>query len=263
MSNVMSQVALEQPAVERSTRRQNPMLDIALRQLSVPGCNDQDLLRRFPTEVRLMIFEELLIVWPKIVFRGALEFGPLDEKEFDEEVELSWEILLTCRKYYHEAVPIMYGKNKFVFCTGIGGEPGMFWRFPIHRRYMRYLNDLGIYFRADNPKAESSKRVGHFLKALTRHAVNLEYLTVLASSDRLYEAVCPWDILFGEHPVSKELVHLIEAKTVRHLKIRLHDGACFFPNYASFLGQTFLNNGPIAGRSITFTQSCTCPVGCP
>lgn len=260
MSLALSQVVLDKAG--SATKKGHPTLDMALYHVVDEDPINSDYLRRFPTEVRLMIFEELVIV-SGTVFRGASTFGPLDEKEFHEEVSIPWQILATCRKYFEETVPILYGRNKFVFCTGEAGEPGMFWRFPISRRYMGYLNDVGVFVRADDPKKESAKRVGHFLKALIRHAPNLEHLTLLISSDRFYEALCPFDILFADHPISRELLHLIEAETVKHLKIRLHDGACFSPHYAGFLAQTFMEKLSTSGRSITFTTSCTCPPGCP
>lgn len=256
----MSRIALDK--AEPTAGQCDPILDVALRQIITVGAHTPDYLRRFPTEVRLIIFEELLIA-SKTVFRGAAAFGPLDKEEFDGEVPLHGQILATCRKYFEEAAPILYGKNAFVFCTGEAGQPGMFRRFPIRPRYMRYVSDLGIYFRADDPRKESSRRIAHFVKAVVRHATKLEYLTVLVSSDRFYEALCPFDILFADHPISKELLHIIESKTVKHLKIRLHDGACFFPHYAGFLAQTFMQEGNTEGRSITFTRSCTCPPGCP
>ena len=42
------------------------------------------MLGQLPTELRLLIFEELLIA-QKTVFRGSYVFGPLDETEFQEE----------------------------------------------------------------------------------------------------------------------------------------------------------------------------------
>jgi hypothetical protein len=210
-----------------------------------------------------MIFEELLVLWPKIVFRGTQDYGPLDQSEVDEEIQIPWQILLTCWKYYEEAIPIMYGKNRFAFCTGNAGKPGMFWRFPIARRCMPYITDLGIYFRVDSPYSEASTRVGHFLKAIRRNATHLDHLTIVAASDRYYDAQCPWDILFGHHPVSKELLQFVEKKPVKHLKIRLHNEALFFPQYACWLSQTFEQTGGIDDHSLTFTRSCTCPPGCP
>ncbi|KAF2176666.1 hypothetical protein K469DRAFT_755519 [Zopfia rhizophila CBS 207.26] len=260
MPNVISRVVPEQSC---TNGQRSIAMDITLHSVpnSTPGRKDG--LRRFPTEVRLLIFEELLIVWPKTVFRGAREFGPLDKKEFDGKISISCQILQTCRKYHDEAAPIMYGKNKLVFCTGEYGNPGQFMRFPINVRYMPYATDLGIYFRATDPKEESSKRVAHFIKAIARRGTSLQNLVVLTSSDRYHEAVCPWDIPFCDHPVSKALVNLVESKTVRHLKLRVHNGACFFPGFASFLKQIFEQNRPTTGRSITFTRSCTCPNGCP
>ncbi|KAF2876814.1 hypothetical protein BDV95DRAFT_483284 [Massariosphaeria phaeospora] len=260
MPNVISRIAPEPVA---AGYRHSPVLDIVLRSMSNVALVKHDLLRYFPTEIRLMIFEELLVVNPKTVFRGAHEFGPLDDKEFSEEIPIPWQILLTCRKYHEECVPIMYGKNRFVFCTGAGGEPGQFWRFPIHSRYMHYLTDLGIYLRADDPNKEAARRVGLFLKAIARLATNLKHLTVMVSSDRFYDAVCPWDILFGDHPVAEALVFVTEAQNIKHLKIRLHDGACLFPVFASFLSQNFYGVESATNRSITFTRSCTCPPACP
>ncbi|ORY00013.1 hypothetical protein BCR34DRAFT_494944 [Clohesyomyces aquaticus] len=224
---------------------------------------DPDQLRRFPTEVRLMIFTELLTLWPKTIFRGAYEFGPLDKKEFEEEIGVPWQILLTCRKYHDEAAPILYGNNRFVFCTGVRGEPGAFWRFPISARYMPYLADLAVYFRADDPKAMGSHRVGLFLTSIARRATKLQNLVVLASSDRYYDNRCKWDILFNHHPVCKAVLEMLERKTVRHLKIRMHNDAFLFPTFAHFLEQEFRKYGDTEGRSLTFWASCTCPKGCP
>ncbi|CAO2648733.1 Nn.00g096820.m01.CDS01 [Neocucurbitaria sp. VM-36] len=261
MPNVISRIA--PPDEVPAAGRLSPILDIAIRQTAALSLEEPDVLSYFPTEIRLMIFEELLVVWPKIVFRGAHDFGPLAEQEFEEEISIPWQILATCHKYYEEAVPIMYSKNRFVFCTGKGGEPGMFWRFPIHTRYMLYLTDLGIYLRADTPTKQAAKRVAHFVKALSRLAIHLEYLVVMISSDALYEQSCPWDIMFFDHPVAKALVQLVEAKTVKHLKLRLHDNACVFPGFAQFLNQAFYKEGVPTDRSIVFSRSCTCPPLCP
>ncbi|KAH7391718.1 hypothetical protein BKA66DRAFT_439518 [Pyrenochaeta sp. MPI-SDFR-AT-0127] len=239
----------------------DPVLDIAIHQVASMSLKteEEDILRKFPTEVRLMIFEELLSVWPRVVYRGAYDFGPLDAREFDGEITIPWQILATCRKYYDEGMPIMYSKNRFVFCTGRRGEPGKFWRFPVSTRCMPFLTDLGIYLRCDTPTKEAAKRVAHFIKAITRLAVNLEFLVVLISSSCLDDRACPWDIMFCDHPVAKALVRLVEAKTVRHLKIRLHDSACVFPGFAEFLNQSFYKDGVPVDRSIIFSRSCTCP----
>ncbi|KAL6709660.1 hypothetical protein ACN47E_001088 [Coniothyrium glycines] len=222
-------------------------------------CKPQDYLRRFPTEIRLMIFTELLVVWPHQVFRGAFAFGPLDDKELQDEIQIPWQILATCRKYYAEAMPILYSQNRLVFCTGMGGDPGKFWRFPIKKHYMPHLTDLSIFFRADAPNKPAAQRIGHFIDSLARRAVNLAFLTVTLSSDLRHEQKCPWDIVFCDHPVAKALTRLVEAQTVQHLKLRVHDGAKVFPSFAQFLQHAFLKGGgAAAGRSITFTTSCTC-----
>lgn len=263
MPNVISRI---EPAVKAPTPDQlDPIMQIAMRQLasmsmsSEPQAKPQDQLRRFPAEVRILIFEQLLCVWPTIIYRGAWEFGPLDEREFEEEFELPWQILATCRTYYHEAAPIMYSMNRFVFCTGKFGKPGMFSRFPIQVRYMQFLTDLGIFLRCDSPTAEAAKRVAHFITALTRRAVKLEHLTILISASTQWAEKCPWDILFCNHPVAKAIIELIEAKTVTHLKIRLHDNAFMYSGFASFLQQTFNKDGPPANRTLVFSRSCTCP----
>ncbi|KAJ4370768.1 hypothetical protein N0V83_005290 [Neocucurbitaria cava] len=249
---VMSRIApLDEPAAQG-----NSIQDLVIRQTAALSLHKpDDLLSYFPTEIRLMIFEELLIVWPKIVFRGARDFGPLAEQEFEEEITIPWQILATCKQYYWEAMPIMYSMNRFVFCTGQGGDPGKFWRFPIQIRYMPYITDLGIYLRADVPTKEAAKRIAHFIKALARHAVNLDHLVVMISSDSLYDHTCPWDIIFCDHPVATELVSLIEAATVQHLKIRLHDNACLFPSFAQFLHHTFYKDGVPADRTLAFSRS--------
>jgi hypothetical protein len=128
---------------------------------------------------------------------------------------------------------------------------------------------MSVYFRADSPYSEASIRVGHFLKALRRNASHMKRLTVVAASDRYYEAKCPWDILFAHHPVSQELEQYVVKKPVKHLKIRLHDDALFFPGYACWLRETFYGSSfevggePSREQTLTFVKSCTCPPGCP
>ncbi|KAF2265667.1 hypothetical protein CC78DRAFT_183534 [Lojkania enalia] len=256
MSNAISRVTQGLP---RRSGHGTTTVKLAICSILNPEYDQPDTLLRYPTEIRLMIFEELLVVWPNTVFRGSIEFGPLDKKECSDELDIPWQILQTCSKYHEEAAPIMYGKNKFIFCTGEAGEPGQFWRFPISRRYMPYVTDLGVYFRADDPNEVAAKRVAHFINAATRNARNLEYFVVLASSDRFYDAECPWDIPFFDHPVCKALIRVVESRAVKHLKVRVHDGACFFPGFARFLLQTFQSRGSTEGRSITFSRSCTCP----
>lgn len=112
--------------------------------------------------------------------------------------------------------------------------------------------------RADTPTKEAAKRVAHFITAITRLADKIQYLTILVSSDQKYERACPWDIMFSHHPVAEALVQLVEAKAVPFLKIRLHDGACLFPNLALFLDQEFYKDCEAGNRQILFTRSCTC-----
>lgn len=84
----------------------------------------QDKLGELPTEIRLMIFEELLVLWPSPVFRGAREFGKLRKEEYKKRSEkiIPAAILQTCRRYHDEAARIIYGKNFFIFCTGYRGS---------------------------------------------------------------------------------------------------------------------------------------------
>jgi hypothetical protein len=169
----------------------------------------------------------------------------------------------------------MYSRNKLVFCTGKRGEPGRFWRWPVSARCLPHVTHLSIctlyfqdllihmltlpsYMRSDTPTKEAAKRIAHFIKAITRLAVRIQFLTVLISSDHTYERACPWDIMFGDHPVAEALVQLVKAKAVPYLKIRLHDGACLFPNLALFLNQEFYNDAVPGNRCILFTRSCTC-----
>ncbi|KAF2786895.1 hypothetical protein K505DRAFT_216654, partial [Melanomma pulvis-pyrius CBS 109.77] len=219
-----------------------------------------DVLNILPIEIRLMIFEDLLVVY-KTVFRGAEDFGQLDKNEFQEEVPIPWQILSTCRQYHDEAAPIMYGMNRLVFCTGPSGEPGYFYHFPISTRYLQFVTDMGIYFQADDPAKQAAKRVANFIKALIKYATKLENLVVLASSDRWYKlAECHWDILWCDHPVSKQLVCLIKSKIVTNLKLRFHDGAVLYQMFGRHLEQLFRTTGSTQGRSIVFTWSCACPI---
>ncbi|KAF2684825.1 hypothetical protein K458DRAFT_301646 [Lentithecium fluviatile CBS 122367] len=224
--------------------------------------NKEDLLRIFPTEIRLMIFKELMTV-DKDIYRGARSFGPLDSNEYDlveGGAEVPWQILFTCQQYHDEAIPYMYSENTLIFCTGPAGSPGMFRKFPVKRKYMKYLRDVGIYFRADAPAGKGSQRVGHFINALTLRAKNLNELFVMAASDRYFERVCPWDIVDGGHPVAKALENMVLARAVKFLTIRVHDGAKFYKDWGYYMAQTFWENGgQDEDRNIAFQRSCSCP----
>lgn len=225
---------------------------------------DEDRLSKLPTELRLMIFEEVLVK-PGSIFRGADEFGKFREKEYLEgsEVIIPAGILQTCRKYHDEAAQIMYGKNFFIFCTGYEGSSGYFDRFPISRTYMPWVREIGVFFRVTDPQAEASSKVAHFIRSISRRAVDLHQLVVCAASDRYYEHKCPFDVLWPSHPVVQALLETISRKTVQNLKIRVHDDAAFSPGLACVLQDMFVRNGPAKGQTLTFTRSCTCPKGCP
>jgi hypothetical protein len=255
MGHAASKVARKLSRTRRS-KHSSGIARLTVKDAITKGMNLLDFL---PTEVRLLIFEELLVVYPKAVFRGAKRFGPLDKTEFSEEISIPWQILQTCSKYHDEAAPILYGKNRLIFCTGSCGYPGWFLTYPISIRYLEFVTNIGIYFRADDPRKPAAKKVANFIEAIIQHAQNLDKLVVLTSSDRFYEAMCPWDILWCDHPVSKQLVQLIESKKVRHLKLRFHDGAGVYQEFGRFLGQHFVVTGGAEGRSITFTRSCSCP----
>ena len=217
--------------------------------------NKEDLLQIFAAEIRLMIFEELLIISPETIFVGAKDFTPLDEYNDECKPAVPWQILATCSTYHDEAAPILYGKNKLAFCTGRRGGPGAFTSFPVSIRYMEYVTDLGIYFQVDNPKKVAAERVATFLNTVVSKAKKLEKLELLASSDRWHGMYCPWDIMFCDHPVAKAMVKVIESKKVTHLKIRCHDGARLYQVFGRFLEQHFVQSGSTDGRSITFAQS--------
>lgn len=208
-----------------------------------------------------MIFEELLVISPSVVFRGSLDFEPLDENEVDEEIQIPCQILSTCRTYYEEATPILYGKNKFAFYTGIAEEPGMFWEFPIAVRCMPYVTDLRIYFCVDSLYADSSIRVGHFLKALRLRATRLDQLAIIVASNCYYDTDCVWDVLLGNHPVCQEQPNIAKERLIKHLRLRPHDGALFTPQYACRLAQMFEQTGGRGDHSLTFTKSCSRPPG--
>ncbi|OCK84145.1 hypothetical protein K432DRAFT_269301, partial [Lepidopterella palustris CBS 459.81] len=224
-----------------------------------------DKLGKLPTEIRLMIFEELFINPSSPVFRGGAEFGKLRKEEYKEgsRIIIPAAILRTCRKYHDEAAPIMHSRTFVIFCTGHQGTPGWFDRFPISRTYMPWVTEIGVYFRVTQPDAETSIRVAHFIKSLTRRATNLRQLVICAASDRYYERICPFDVLWPCHPVIQALMSLISSKSVKHLKIRVHDDAAFSPGLASFLQRSFDRSEPTNDRSLTWTRSCSCPKGCP
>ncbi|KAH8731512.1 hypothetical protein GQ44DRAFT_604357 [Phaeosphaeriaceae sp. PMI808] len=239
-------------------------LDVITGMMRLPLLEDlePDYLRRFPKELRLMIFEELLTAFPRKVFKGARDFSALEYTEFNgNEIEVPWQILATCRLYYDEAMPVLYKNNDIVFCTGKNDDPGYFHRFPVSKRCMPHLTQLSIYMYSSNPVSDSAQRIAHFIKAVARTAIKLESVTVLISSDYPYQRrVNSWDIMFTDHPVSQALVLLVEASHIPFIKIRLHDGVALYPEFAKFLNQQFYLTHP--NGKIAFTRSCSCPLLC-
>jgi hypothetical protein len=226
----------------------------------------EDLIAKLPAELRLMIFEDLLIA-EKTVYRGAADFGNLHADEYhaadNPEAKLYWKVLLTSCNYYNEAVAMLYGKNRIVLCTGLDGSPGMFDPSPMAVRDMPLLKHLSIYYQAGNSKSEAAIKVASFLDSVRQHATNLEHLTIMISSDRHTGGTGHFDILYPFHPVAEELLKIVTAKPAKHLKIRLHNDAALYPNFGVLLRDTF-EQGLVAGQhTLTFTMSCTCPQAMP
>ncbi|KAF2810340.1 uncharacterized protein BDZ99DRAFT_387665, partial [Mytilinidion resinicola] len=225
----------------------------------------EDQFGRLPVEIRLMIYKDLLIA-PIPIFRGVESFGRLRKAEYEPKSKmiLSTGILSTCRRYYYEAVSILYSRNRMIFCTGFGGSSGWFERFPISRKYMPFLKDIGVYFRVTDADATASSRVGHFLRALGRRAPNLHHLVICAASDRYYEAVCPIDIMFysPQHPVVSAILSIVARKNVQHLKLRVHDDAGYAPYVLERINSVFEKHHPKPGATLTFSRSCSSPENC-
>lgn len=128
---------------------------------------------------------------------------------------------------------------------------------------MTWVTEIGVYFRVTDPRAESSIRVAHFIAAIARRATDLRQLVLCAASDRYYEHQCPFDILVPFHPVVQAVLSTIARKTVKNLKIRVHDDAAFSPGLACHIQKAFERSEPAKGQTLMFTKSCTCPKGCP
>jgi hypothetical protein len=141
---------------------------------------------------------------------------------------------------------------------------------------MRYLRNLGIYLRADAPNTQTSILVGKFIQEIACKC-KLENLTIMITTDLFYpvtlpgreppstqadlymEAELPWDLLDGTHPVAQGLLMLARDKPAKHLMIRLHDGACFYPRFACLIQTVFEETLDTEDHTLTFSRSCTCP----
>lgn len=109
------------------------------------------------------------------LFRGIYDFVALPSIALDDqEVAISWQILLTCQKYHVEATHPLYKPNELVFCTGARSAPGIFRLFPVHTHLMQHLRVLGIDYRAHASYKPGSQCVAKFINALVRHAKNLQ-----------------------------------------------------------------------------------------
>ncbi|KAH7131957.1 hypothetical protein B0J11DRAFT_612134 [Dendryphion nanum] len=257
MPNVLSHMAPMSQSMGRPVNS-NVVVQLALRQAPKKVKIETDLFGRLACEIRLMIWEYALTARGPI-FRGGREFGQLQPNECKKEIGVPWQILATCKTYYGEAMPIMYECNTFIFCTGLKGTAGCFWRFPIAIRHLPFVKNLGIYYLVDSPYSEAARRVAHFITAATHHAVNLSNLTILLASDRFYNMDCTWDIPFCDHPVSKALVQVAEEKPASLITIRLHDGARLYPQFARHLAQLFATTENHKNSSLKFSLSCSCP----
>ncbi|PSN60559.1 hypothetical protein BS50DRAFT_506264 [Corynespora cassiicola Philippines] len=230
-------------------------VDLDLTILSVEDRQEPDMLRKLPTEIRLMIFRLLLVI-PRRIFCGAREFSSLCFSECDNfHLPIPWQILATCWQYFSEAMPIMYGENDIAFFTGRKSKAGKFIRFPVAIRYMPFLRHLSIYFSVDSPKSDAARRLGHFLTAIQRQ---LHTLAIVAASERFFEERSLWYVVYCDHPLAKAISKLVSSTTVAHLKIRTHNGAMFYPSWVRYIETTFKQNRDPAKSLIEFSCSCSC-----
>lgn len=217
-------------------------------------------------ELRVKVYEQLLIhPGRSLKPNGFMYFTsgrPSREKD-----HIFTSILRTCRMFYEEALPILYGKNTLAFHDEDFSKPVL----PFPKEHLTMVKHVVVDI---SPRIYSSARkMGQFLEALGTSGVNLIDLAITIHMHEIADedswehhdgegTLPPLDLfdycLFGDHSIVEGLLSL---KAVKSLSIRMEDEARFEPDFANALKYTFMVEGTADDRSITIEKRCTFPHG--
>ena len=214
-------------------------------------------------ELRVKVYEELLIHPNRPLkpngFQRYTSGRPYREKDY-----IFTSILRTCRMFYEEALPILYGKNTLAFHDNDFSKPVL----PFPKGHLSMVTHVEVDI---SPLIYSSARkMGQFLMTLGTSGANLLDLTIsihmLELQDEClhehHDTLPPLHLsdycLMGDHPILEGLSSL---KAVKKLSIIMEDEARFELGFASALKDAFMIEGTADGRSITIMKKCTFPHG--
>ena len=212
-------------------------------------------------ELRVKVYEELLIHPNRPLkpngFQRYTSGRPYREKDY-----IFTSILRTCRMFYEEALPILYGKNTLAFHDNDFGKPVL----PFPKGHLSMVKHVAVDI---SPSIYSSARkMGQFFLTLGTSGVNIVDLTIrihmLEHNDEFLrenlDALPPLHLfdqcLIGDHPLVRALFSL---KAVKKLFIEMEDEARFKPGIADALKLAFMMEGTADGRSIIIEKGCTFP----
>lgn len=216
-----------------------------------------------PPELRVKIYEQLLI-HPNRSLKPNGFLRSTGGRFYQEEDYIFTSILQTCRTFYEEALPILYGKNTLAFHDNDFSQPVL----PFPQEHLTMVKRVQVDI---SPMIYSSaKKMGKFLTTLGTSGAKLIDLSIqihmLECNDEIlrehHETLPPLHLfdqsLVGVHPI---LAGLFSLMAVKKLYIRLEDEARFEPGVANALKTAFTNKGTADGRSITIETYCTFPHG--
>lgn len=212
-------------------------------------------------ELRVKVYEHLLVHPERSLkpngFRRYTGGRPYREKD-----HIFTSILQTCRTFYEEALPILYGKNTLAFHDNDFNKPVL----PFPEEHLTMVKHVEVDI---SPLIYcSAEKMGEFLWTLGTSGAKFVDLSVrihmLEGNDEVMHEhhptlppPSPFDRLFvDDHPILTGLFSLI---AVNRLYIQMEDEARFEPGFADALKKAFMEEGTANGRSITIEKGCTFP----
>ncbi|CAD6570298.1 MAG: hypothetical protein ASARMPREDX12_003443 [Alectoria sarmentosa] len=212
-------------------------------------------------EMRVKVYEELLIHPHRSLkpngFARYKAGRPYREKDY-----ILTNILRTCRTFYEEALPILYGKNTLEFHDNNFSKPVL----PFPEGHLAMVKRVKVDI---SPSIYSSaEKMGGFLMTLGTFGANIVHLSIrihmLEQNDEFvrenHDKLPPLHLfdqcLVGDHPI---VLGLFSLMAVKELFIEMEDEARFEPGVAKALKWAFMKWGTAGGRSITIEKGCTFP----
>ena len=221
-----------------------------------------------PPELRVKVYEELLISRSRPLYpNGTIGNGRKrnrDGHQYSED-RVFTSILRTCRAFYEEALPILYGRNILTFHdTGWWGARKLVLPFPKgHLAMVKH-----VHVDASPSHFGSLDRMGGLLININLSGAKLIDLSIYiymlegnGAFRRHYRGISqppqPFsNFLAEDDPIVEALFSMEPAKS---LNLQMDDEARFAPGVADALRSSFLDEGIATGRSITIRKACTMP----